>query len=228
MPMPARAKRPCRHKGCAAITNDVSGYCDQHRKQHAGDGWRNYQSGKSRKERGYGRLWEIKRARKSGNEKGSDKPDTPWTGEGGDTGKGKKAKVNQYEQLRREIEAAHASSLGRINLQEQESARKLLKAARADGASEADIQKTLLLNAENYQKQRLELAEQYAPARATLTKEREASQELKSLLNARLLDEKEYQTARITLAQSTVRELLQAQAAAMSAPLRSGYLLRLC
>ncbi len=29
--MPARAKRPCRHKGCAAITNDVSGYCDQHR-----------------------------------------------------------------------------------------------------------------------------------------------------------------------------------------------------
>ncbi len=61
--MPARAKRPCRHKGCAAITNDVSGYCDQHRQQHAGDGWRSYQSGKSRQERGYGRLWEIKRAR---------------------------------------------------------------------------------------------------------------------------------------------------------------------
>ncbi|HCT4953484.1 TPA: phage tail tape measure protein [Citrobacter freundii] len=154
---------------------------------------------------------------KPGNETGSDKPDTPWTGEGGDTGKGQKAKVNQYEQVRREIEAAHASSLGRISLQEQESARKLLEAARADGASEADIQKTLLLNAENYQKQRLELAEQYAPARATLTKEREASQELKSLLDARLLDEKEYQTARITLAQSTARELLQA--AAMSAPL---------
>lgn len=131
----------------------------------------------------------------------------------------RKGADNQYEQLRREIEAAHASSLGRINLQEQESARKLLEAARADGASEADIQKTLLLNAENYQKQRLELAEQYAPARATLTKERETSQELKSLLNARILDEKEYQTARITLAQSTARELLQAQAAAMSAPL---------
>ena len=156
---------------------------------------------------------------KPGNETGSDKPDTPWTGEGGDTGKGQKAKVNQYEQLRREIEAAHASSLGRINLQEQESARKLLEAARTDGASEADIQKTLLLNAENYQKQRLELAEQYAPARASLTKEREASQALKSLLDVRLLDEKEYQTARITLAQSTARELLQAQAAAMSAPL---------
>lgn len=154
---------------------------------------------------------------KPGNETGSDKPDTPWTGEGGDTRK--KAKVNQYEQLRREIEAAHASSLGRINLQEQESARKLREAAHANGASDVDLQKMLLLNAENYQKQRLELAEQYAPARATLTKEREASQELKSLLDARLLDEKEYQTARITLAQSTARELLQAQAAAMSAPL---------
>ncbi|ELV0566558.1 phage tail tape measure protein [Salmonella enterica] len=152
-------------------------------------------------------------------ESGQDTPSTPWTGQDGDSGKGQKAKVNQYEQLRREIEAAHASSLGRINLQEQESARKLLEAARADGASEADIQKTLLLNAENYQKQRLELAEQYAPARATLTKEREASQELKSLFDGRFLDEKEYQTARITLAQSTARELLQAQAAAMSAPL---------
>ncbi|ENL2916662.1 phage tail tape measure protein [Salmonella enterica] len=150
---------------------------------------------------------------------GQDTPSTPWKGQDGDGGKGQKAKANQYEQLRREIEAVHASSLGRINQQEQESARKLLEAARADGASEADIQKTLLLNAENYQKQRLELAEQYAPARATLTKEREASQELKSLLDARLLDEKEYQTARITLAQSTARELLQAQAAAMSAPL---------
>ncbi|HGA4730055.1 TPA: phage tail tape measure protein [Salmonella enterica subsp. enterica serovar Zanzibar] len=156
---------------------------------------------------------------KPGNETGSDKPDTPWTGEGGDTGKGQKAKVNQYEQLRREIEAAHASSLGRINLQEQESARKLLEAARADGASEADIQKTLLLNAENYQKKRLELAEQYAPVRASLNKEREASRELKSLLDARLLTEKEYQAARITLAQSTARELLQAQADAASAPL---------
>lgn len=61
--MPPRAKRPCRHKGCAAITNDASGYCEQHRQQHAGDGWRNYQAGQSRQERGYGRSWEIIRER---------------------------------------------------------------------------------------------------------------------------------------------------------------------
>ncbi len=61
--MPPRAKRPCRHKGCTAVTNDVSGFCEIHRQQHAGDGWRNYQPGKTRHERGYGRPWEIKRAR---------------------------------------------------------------------------------------------------------------------------------------------------------------------
>ncbi|EBN5582996.1 phage tail tape measure protein [Salmonella enterica] len=153
------------------------------------------------------------------NDTGRDKPNTTWSGEGGDTDKEKKAKVNQYEKLRREIEAAHATSLGRINLQEQESSRKLAEAAKKNGVSDADLQKTLLLNAENYQKQRLELAEQYVPARASLNKEREASQELKSLLDARLLTEKEYQTARITLAQSTARELLQAKADAVSAPL---------
>ncbi|EAN1202001.1 phage tail tape measure protein [Salmonella enterica subsp. enterica serovar Thompson] len=131
----------------------------------------------------------------------------------------KKIKVDQYLQLRQQIEDAHATSLGRINLQEQESSRKLAEAAKKNGVSDADLQKTLLLNAENYQKQRLELAEQYAPARASLTKEREASQELKSLLDARLLDEKEYQAARVSLTQNTARELLQAQAAAMSAPL---------
>ncbi|EMB8637939.1 phage tail tape measure protein [Salmonella enterica] len=150
---------------------------------------------------------------------GQDTPSTPWTGQDGDGGKGQKAKANQYEQLRREIEAAHATSLGRINLQEQESSRKLVEAAKKNGVSDADLRKTLLLNAENYQKQRLELAEQYAPARASLNKEREASQELKSLLDARLLDEKEYQAARVSLTQNTARELLQAQAAAMSAPL---------
>lgn len=61
--MPPRIKRPCRHKGCAELTNDSSGYCVQHRQQHVGEGWRNYQNGKSRQERGYGRPWEVRRAR---------------------------------------------------------------------------------------------------------------------------------------------------------------------
>lgn len=61
--MPARAKRPCRHRGCRAITSDRSGYCETHQKEHASDSWEAYRGGKSRHERGYGRPWDIRRAR---------------------------------------------------------------------------------------------------------------------------------------------------------------------
>jgi TP901 family phage tail tape measure protein/lambda family phage tail tape measure protein len=145
-------------------------------------------------------------------------PSTPWTGTGSGSAS-KKAAVNQYEQLRREIEEAHASSLERINLQEQESARKLAAAATKNGASDADLQRSLLMNAENYQKQRIELAEQYSPAQETIRKEQEASRDLKALFGARLLTEGEYQAARVKLAQDTARTLLHAQADAMAAPL---------
>lgn len=141
---------------------------------------------------------------------------TPWTGE--DMEKAKKETVNQYLQLRKEIEEAHASSLGRIDLQEKASQEKLIAAARKNGASEQDLQRALLMNAENYQKQRAELAEQYSPARSAINKEKEASQELKSLLDARLLTEKEYMAARVTLSQETSRQILQAQADALAAP----------
>lgn len=141
---------------------------------------------------------------------------TPWTGE--DTQKARKETVNQYLQLRREIEEAHATSLGKIDLQEKASQEKLIAAARKNGATQQDLQRALLMNAENYQKQRNELAEQYSPARSAINKEKEASQELKSLLDARLLTEKEYMAARVTLSQETSRQILQAQANALSAP----------
>ncbi|OAE45142.1 phage tail tape measure protein [Enterobacter cloacae] len=141
---------------------------------------------------------------------------TPWTGE--DTQKAKKETVNQYLQLRREIEEAHATSLGKIDLQEKASQEKLIAAARKNGASQQDLQRALLMNAENYQKQRNELAEQYSPARSAINKEKEGSKELKSLLDARLLTEKEYMAARVTLSQETSRQILQAQANALSAP----------
>ncbi|EMM6070355.1 phage tail tape measure protein [Enterobacter hormaechei] len=141
---------------------------------------------------------------------------TPWTGE--DTQKARKETVNQYLQLRREIEEAHATSLGKIDLQEKASQEKLIAAARKNGASQQDLRRALLMNAENYQKQRNELAEQYSPARSAINKEKEASQELKSLFDARLLTEKEYMAARVTLSQETSRQILQAQANALSAP----------
>ncbi|HCT5775648.1 phage tail tape measure protein [Enterobacter cloacae complex sp. IR53043] len=141
---------------------------------------------------------------------------TPWTGE--DTEKAKKETVNQYLQLRREIEEAHATSLSRIDLQERASQEKLIAAARKNGASDQDLQRTLLMNAENYQKQRVELAEQYSPAQSAINQEKEASQELKSLLADRLINEKEFMAARVKLSQDTSRQILQAQADALSAP----------
>lgn len=141
---------------------------------------------------------------------------TPWTGE--DTEKAKKETVNQYLQLRREIEEAHATSLSRIDLQERASQEKLIAAARKNGASDQDLQRTLLMNAENYQKQRVELAEQYSLAQSAINQEKEASQELKSLLDARLINEKEFMAARVKLSQDTSRQILQAQADALSAP----------
>lgn len=143
--------------------------------------------------------------------------DSPWTGEGG-SGDKNKSKVDQFKQLRQQIEEEHASSLGRINLQEKESNRELREAAKKNGASDADLQRALLLNAENYQKQRLDLAAQYSPVKETLLKEREASREMDSLFKARLLTEKEYQAARVTLTRDTAKSLLQAQADAVAAP----------
>ncbi|MCM2234217.1 hypothetical protein MYF03_09715 [Klebsiella pneumoniae] len=143
----------------------------------------------------------------------------PWGGDGGTgTGKGSKSKVDQFKTLRQQIEEAHASSLARINLQEKDSNRELQEAAKKNGASDADLQRALLMNAENYQKQRLDLAAQYSPARETLRKEQEASRDLAELFKARLLDEKEYQAARITLARDTAKELLQAHADEIAAP----------
>ncbi|HID6119398.1 TPA: phage tail tape measure protein, partial [Klebsiella pneumoniae] len=148
---------------------------------------------------------------------GDDNNNNPWTGDGGE-GKKNKEKVDQFKQLRQQIEEAHASSLGRINLQEVESNRQLQDAAKKYGASDADLQRVLLLNAENYQKQRLDLAAQYSPVKETLLKEQEASRDLAELFKARLLDEKEYQAARITLARDTAKELLQAHADEIAAP----------
>ncbi|PAT70321.1 hypothetical protein CJ738_34485, partial [Klebsiella pneumoniae] len=88
----------------------------------------------------------------------------PWGGDGGTgTGKGSKSQVDQFKTLRQQIEEAHASSLARINLQEKDSNRELQEAAKKNGASDADLQRVLLMNAENYQKQRLDLAAQYSP-----------------------------------------------------------------
>ncbi len=57
--MPSAIPRACRSHGCSSTTTDRSGYCEAHRNTN----WENHQQGKSRHERGYGRLWDSIRPR---------------------------------------------------------------------------------------------------------------------------------------------------------------------
>ncbi|CDH24789.1 phage tail tape measure protein [Xenorhabdus bovienii] len=146
----------------------------------------------------------------------------PWTGEGtggNDKGdkKGKQA-LNQYQQLRKEIEQAHTTSLGRIILSEREIQGKLIEVGKSGLVSQNELLRLKNLNAENHQKQRIELAEKYAPAKALTRQEKEASQELKAIYDARLLTEQEYLSASKTLYQTSVKEKLAEQAKGLAAP----------
>ncbi|MBD2815237.1 phage tail tape measure protein [Xenorhabdus sp. Flor] len=151
---------------------------------------------------------------------------SPWKGEGkGDSdksdSKGKqtsKQTLNQYRQLRLEIERAHTTSLGRIILSEQEVQKKLDEVSKSGLVSQNEILRLKTFNAENHQKQRMELTEKYAPAKALIRQEKEASEELKALYSDRLLTEQEYLSASKTLYQTSVKGKLAEQAKQIAAP----------
>lgn len=130
---------------------------------------------------------------------------------------GKRA-LDQYQQLRQEIEQAHLSSLEKITQDEQSAQAKLASTAKAAGAGQADVQRAMALNAEKYQRQRQQLAEQYAPGQAAVRKEQEVGKELKALYDGRLLTEREYQTASWMQQQETTRQRLKAETDALAAP----------
>ncbi|WP_048796967.1 MULTISPECIES: phage tail tape measure protein [Serratia] len=126
--------------------------------------------------------------------------------------------LDQYQQLRQEIEQAHLSSLDKITQDEQSAQAKLASAAKAAGAGQADVQRAMALNAEKYQRQRQQLAEQYAPGQAAVRKEQEVGKELKALYDGRLLTEREYHTASRMQQQETTRQRLKAETDALAAP----------
>ncbi|HEJ0329436.1 phage tail tape measure protein [Serratia marcescens] len=131
---------------------------------------------------------------------------------------GKQLALDKYQLLRQEIEQAHLSSLDKITQDEQSAQAKLASAAKAAGAGQADVQRTMALNAEKYQRQRQQLAEQYAPGQAAVRKEQEVGKELKALYDGRLLTEREYQTASRMQQQETARQRLKAETDALAAP----------
>ncbi|MEN5281183.1 phage tail tape measure protein [Serratia marcescens] len=64
---------------------------------------------------------------------------------------------------------------------------------------------------EQYMKLLQQLAEQYAPGQTTARKEREASEELKTLYGKRLLNEREYQIASLAQQQENMRQRLKVE-----------------
>lgn len=131
---------------------------------------------------------------------------------------GKQQSLEQYQQLRQEIEQAHLSSLDKITQDEQSAQAKLVSAAKAAGAGQADVQRAMALNAEKYQRQRQQLAEQYVPGQAAVRKDQEVGKELKALYDGRLLTEREYQTASRMQQQETMRQRLKTETDALAAP----------
>lgn len=131
---------------------------------------------------------------------------------------GKQQALDQYQQLRQEIEQAHLSSLEKITQDEQSAQARLASTAKAAGAGQADVQRAMALNAEKYQRQRQQLAEQYAPGQAAVRKEQEVGKELKALYDGRLLTEREYHTASRMQQQETTRQRLKAETDALAAP----------
>ncbi|HEK2036188.1 TPA: phage tail tape measure protein [Proteus mirabilis] len=151
-----------------------------------------------------------------------DKPVNAGGGGGNDGGNdlvsGSKQKVNQYHQLRMQIEQEHATSLERISLSESETMRKLQESLKAGGMKQAEYERLKTLNAENHMKQRAELAEKYSPMRTSLRNEQEMTKELKSLFEQRLLTEKEYQYARMQMDKDMSKYRLSEQAKGISLP----------
>ncbi|HIE4802305.1 TPA: phage tail tape measure protein [Serratia marcescens] len=133
-------------------------------------------------------------------------------------GRERQQALDQYQQLRQEIEQAHLSSLEKITQDEQSAQAKLASTAKAAGAGQADVQRAMALNAEKYQRQRQQLAEQYAPGQAAVRKEQEVGKELKALYDGRLLTEREYHSASRMQQQETTRQRLKAETDALAAP----------
>ncbi|WP_413698965.1 HNH endonuclease [Psychromonas sp. KJ10-10] len=58
--MPPRTNRPCRKRGCRAITRNKNGYCDEHKTDSCG--WvRSNGTKQSSSSRGYGHKWAVLR-----------------------------------------------------------------------------------------------------------------------------------------------------------------------
>ncbi|EOD8958809.1 tape measure protein [Providencia stuartii] len=126
--------------------------------------------------------------------------------------KGKTKALNDYQQLRKSIESEHFSSLQKILADEKENNDKLIELNKKGYVSQSEMKRLALLNEENHQRKRLELAEKYSPYEAIVRKEKEAAKELNELRQANLLSEQQYYTASLQLRNDYIKQKLTEEA----------------
>ncbi|MEY0337362.1 tape measure protein [Providencia stuartii] len=126
--------------------------------------------------------------------------------------KGKTKALNDYRQLRKSIESEHFSSLQKILADEKENNDKLIELNKKGYVSQSEMKRLALLNEENHQRKRLELAEKYSPYEAIVRKEKEAAKELNELRQANLLSEQQYYTASLQLRNDYIKQKLTEEA----------------
>ncbi|WP_368903955.1 tape measure protein [Providencia sp. 2.29] len=129
-----------------------------------------------------------------------------------DKDKGKNKALNDYQQLRKSIESEHFSSLQKILADEKENNDKLIELNKKGYVSQSEMKRLALLNEENHQRKRLELAEKYSPYEAIVRKEKEAAKELNELRQANLLSEQQYYTASLQLRNDYIKQKLTEEA----------------
>ncbi|HHR6140385.1 TPA: tape measure protein [Providencia alcalifaciens] len=129
-----------------------------------------------------------------------------------DKDKGKTKAVNDYQQLRKSIESEHFSSLQKIQSSEKENSDKLADLHKKGYVSQSEMQRLILLNAENHHQKRLELAEKYDPYAAIIRKEKEAAGELNELRQSKLLSEQQYYSASLQLHNDYTKQKLTEEA----------------
>ncbi|HHR5868324.1 lambda family phage tail tape measure protein [Providencia alcalifaciens] len=129
-----------------------------------------------------------------------------------DKDKDKTKAVNDYQQLRKSIESEHFSSLQKIQASEKENSDKLADLHKKGYVSQSEMQRLILLNAENHHQKRLELAEKYDPYAAIIRKEKEAAGELNELRQSKLLSEQQYYSASLQLHNDYTKQKLTEEA----------------
>ncbi|APC12944.1 phage tail tape measure protein [Providencia rettgeri] len=129
-----------------------------------------------------------------------------------DKDKGKTKALNDYQQLRKSIESEHFSSLQKIQASEKENNDKLASLHKKGYISQTEMQRLILLNTENHQQKRLELAEKYDPYATIVRKEKEAARELNELRQSKLLSEQQYYSASLQLHNDYTKQKLTEEA----------------